>query len=350
MSKGVTNRIVFTFGSILTILISLFTILGSIAPRFTPSTNSVISLLGIAFPILVILNVIIIVFWILLLRFHWIILPLIALGVSTSQIGRFFQPSFLHHQAINNGNFRIANYNVAAFNNPIGAADAIDLAKYMAKQKVDVLCFQEFRGNENLTDSMLIKIFKQWPYHSIPNIKKETLIRPAVFSKYPIHHSELIRFKESKNAAISCLLNIKGKTILLLNNHLQTTDMTQISHGERSTERIVSLQMMALAHNSVKRGEQARQIQQYVKSSSYPVLLCGDFNDPAVTYTYETMRGNLKDGFIEKGSGYMYTYRYAHKLFRIDYIFHSSELTCTKYFSEEFGESDHYPVIMELKL
>ena len=62
------------------------------------------------------------------------------------------------------------------------------------------------------------------------------------------------------------------------------------------------------------------------------------------------MLGNLKDGFVSKGKGYATSYRYAQKIFRIDYIFYSENLKCTKYFTPEFGESDHYPVIMELNM
>ena len=58
-------------------------------------------------------------------------------------------------------------------------------------------------------------------------------------------------------------------------------------------------------------------------SSEKPCILCGDFNDVPYSFVYNTMLGNMVDGFKECGSGFMSTFR-GKKPVRIDYIFHDA--------------------------
>ena len=47
----------------------------------------------------------------------------------------------------------------------------------------------------------------------------------------------------------------------------------------------------------------------------------------------------------------MYTYRYAKRMLRIDYIFHSPSLKGIAYYSPDLDLcSDHNPVIMEVEI
>ena len=70
-----------------------------------------------------------------------------------------------------------------------------------------------------------------------------------------------------------------------------------------------------------------------------------------ISYTYHHLRKTLKDGFRTAGNGYMYTYRYAKRMLRIDYIFHSPSLKGIEYYSPDLDLcSDHNPVIMEVEI
>ena len=212
---------------------------------------------------------------------------------------------------------------------------------------------QEFIANEIPIASPLFALFSYWPSPSIPNFPPKDIIRPAIFSKYPISETQLITFKNSKNCALLCTINVKGKYIRIFNNHLQTTDLTQIKEKGNDIahkEFYNQLRIQALQRNSLIRAQQADNIRSLVQQSPYPVIMCGDFNDSPFSYTYKAMLGNLKDGFITNGKGYASSYRYASKMFRIDYIFYSEPLKGTNYYTSEFGESDHYPVILELKI
>jgi endonuclease/exonuclease/phosphatase family metal-dependent hydrolase len=76
--------------------------------------------------------------------------------------------------------------------------------------------------------------------------------------------------------------------------------------------------------------------------------VCGDFNDVPYSYVYNTMLGDLVDGFKECGSGLMYTFR--SRSVRIDYIFHSKSLKGITYYKLDQNYSDHYPVFMKIAL
>ena len=102
--------------------------------------------------------------------------------------------------------------------------------------------------------------------------------------------------------------------------------------------------------NTVRRAGQAEQISSLINATEYPLIVCGDFNDPPGTFTYETLKNGLKDGFQTAGEGYGATYRGFHHLLRIDYLFHSTLLEGIKYKVIPYDMSDHNPVYLEVGL
>lgn len=101
----------------------------------------------------------------------------------------------------------------------------------------------------------------------------------------------------------------------------------------------------------MKRAEQARQVHAIVQSTRSPLILCGDFNDTPVSYTYQTIRGDLlKDGFKSCGNGYGYTFHGFFDLLRIDFILYSQGIHPVSYYSLPQEWSDHNPVFMGFTL
>lgn len=353
MGKRAIGKLTHYLGVAFTFLVLILTVLSPRASHFHPENSFLLPFLGLAYPVLLILNILLMLWWIIRFRF-WFIVPVIAIASGFSYIRALYYPPFLS-KGEEQGNFRIASYNVSAFNYPITDLDAKDLAAFMKDEKVDILCMQEFAGSNVVNDSMLLSAFTYWPYKFIPDVDNKDFNRPVIFSRYPLSHKKLIAFKNTKNCAIFCDAKIHGKYYRIFNNHLQTTEMTQIKEkkGSPSIEReeyYLRKRMNALYHNFCIRAQQADEIHALVQQSPYPVILCGDFNDTPVSYTYKAMLGDLKDGFVTNGTGNASSYRYAKRMFRIDYIFYSEQLKATRYFKADFGESDHYPVLMELKL
>jgi endonuclease/exonuclease/phosphatase family metal-dependent hydrolase len=86
-----------------------------------------------------------------------------------------------------------------------------------------------------------------------------------------------------------------------------------------------------------------------INTCHYPIILCGDFNDTPASYSYNLLCKNLKDAFIERGTGFGKTYAGKFPQFRIDYILHSKELRCTDYIRSDETFTDHYPITAYLK-
>jgi endonuclease/exonuclease/phosphatase family metal-dependent hydrolase len=84
---------------------------------------------------------------------------------------------------------------------------------------------------------------------------------------------------------------------------------------------------------------------EHIRESPYPVIVCGDFNDTPFSYTYNELAKELKNAFVEAGSGIGATYNGPLPFLRIDNQFHSEELKAAGYETHyEMGLSDHFPI------
>jgi endonuclease/exonuclease/phosphatase family metal-dependent hydrolase len=86
-----------------------------------------------------------------------------------------------------------------------------------------------------------------------------------------------------------------------------------------------------------------------INQSPYPVILCADFNDVPNSYTYFTVRGNLQDAFLLKGSGIGRTFTAISPTLRIDYILASNELSILQFNRVTKKYSDHYMLVADLE-
>lgn len=230
----------------------------------------------------------------------------------------------------------------------------------MQQQHVDVLCFQEFGDNKYFPMDSIRRVLSHWKYALIPAEDKKRGILPiAVFSRYPLTNERFITYPNSANCSMMCNIVLGRDTICLLNNHLQTTSVSQnrkkwtrelATDNTRREAEAVQEAAETLHENFVKRAAQTDSICRLAIASRHPVLVCGDFNSLPSSYTYYQLSELLQDGFKSGGRGYMYTYRYAKRMFRIDYAFHSPELKCVNYFSPNLDLcSDHNPVVFTVK-
>ena len=252
----------------------------------------------------------------------------------------------------------MGTYNVASFNLETTGYYCKSIAEFMKSEAVDIICMQEFYMSKEFNEDSTIIAFDAWPYYSIPlPTDNKQILNVALFSKYPILFTQLITHPNSKNCSMICDLDINGTKVRVFNNHLQTTDIYSTgpqlakeieSKNMNRIERALFILAKELKINYIKRAEQANEMAGMIVQSPYPTIVCGDFNSPPSSYTYHTMRGELKDGFQLCGSGYMYTYRYFKHLLRIDYIFISNDFIGLDYYSPKLEYSDHNPVIMKI--
>lgn len=90
-----------------------------------------------------------------------------------------------------------------------------------------------------------------------------------------------------------------------------------------------------------KRAEQARKVVEHMQQSPFPVIICGDFNDTPMSYSYNIFSSLYKDAFRNSGSGLGVTYAGKVPAGRIDYIFHSKNLHSSNFSIQNEVYSDH---------
>ena len=335
------------------------------AAHFSPETMGYFVLFGLAYPFVLLLNIAFIIYWLLKRpRFSIFSAAIILLGIG--HLTDFFQISFAKNRDESASHLKVLTYNVHVFDvfdRKEGQQTRDAIFDVLVREDADVLCFQEFFHSEKKkffpTKDTLLTFLPNIHYHEryTHALGGQQYFGVALFSKYPIVRKGYVPFaSDANNFCIYADLLVSGDTIRVYNGHLQSirlkpedydlangkTEQSEIDDaGKRIARRLKSA--------FVKRQEQVDRIATSIQASPYPVVLCGDFNDPPVSYTYETLSDILEDSFVACGNGIGNTYIGAFPSFRIDYILHSPSLKAIAYKTLDEKLSDHHAVTATLE-
>jgi endonuclease/exonuclease/phosphatase family metal-dependent hydrolase len=94
----------------------------------------------------------------------------------------------------------------------------------------------------------------------------------------------------------------------------------------------------------IKRADQSRRIIAHMNASPYPSVICGDFNDTPLSYTYNQFDRFLVDVFRNSSWGVGRTYIGKLPAGRIDYIFHTPNLSSAEFKIQKEKLSDHLAI------
>ena len=334
------------------IVVTTFTFMGLYGGDVSPIGNNARAMMVFILPVLIVINLLLFVYW--LVRKRWIhaLIPVITVACCIPYMGTLFQLRSLDKGAEAKKGLKIASYNVAMFGRETSGFIALDILAEMRRQKVDVLCMQEY--NEVSGDKHNSDIYKEY----FPHMKtgRDDMV---IFSRYPIKDSKTMLFDDTNNSAMWADIDVNGDQIRVFNVHLQTTGVNRtlrqaarLRHNnfEVQDNKLFEALMGNYMLGMMFRVGQAVTVADEKRRSEKPVILCGDFNDVPYSYVYNTMLGNMVDGFKECGSGLMYTMRDSKKPVRIDYIFHDQSLKGLSYYRGELTTSDHFPVFMKIAL
>ena len=338
---------------IITLLMMIFTFVGLFGGNVNPAGNTARSLLVYALPVLIIGNAVLLLYWLIMRRWHWALMPFITLLCCIPYIGTLYQFGEPDDAVEKQPGLKIATYNVALFGREASGFMAQDILSEMKKQKVDICCFQEYSdhsGDKKNSDS-----YKEYfPYMVMGQHDM------VVYSRYPIVRSKNIPFEMTNNSAMWVEVKVEDQVIRVYNAHLETTGINSTMHRaakaqvntgiETESNRLLRALYGNYTIGMMARAGQANVLAMDMRESEVPVIVCGDFNDVPYSYVYNTMLGDKADGFKECGSGYMYTFRGGKKNVRIDYIFHDKVFKGMTYYKKELTYSDHYPVFMKLDI
>ena len=330
-----------------------------------PEKFWVFSFLGLAFPILLLGNLFFVFFW-MVVRLRFVIIPLLAIGVGWFPI--------MHGFAFNNpfkevitGDLKVMTWNVRNFdlyNWNHNKETRQKMFQLIKDEQPDIACFQEFYSSDagDFQNEKILAEQCNFPYHYF--YKAETLRGTdhwgvAVFSKLPIVKTDFIKFdSHNSNVAIYADVIWKKDTIRVFTTHMQS-----VYFGDNDYHYLDNLQdsgnvtlkgsgsiFLKLKPAFITRSNQADTLENQIKRSPHPVILCGDFNDTPSGYTYYHLSQNMQDAFLKCGFGMGPTYAGNIPLLRIDYLFVDPDFSVNTYYSRTEELSDHYPVFSTLTI
>jgi len=253
--------------------------------------------------------------------------------------------------------YNVRNFAGKTYGEKSREKNAVSIYSYLKKKNPDIICLQE------TNTSTMNKVFQPSLVNSkelgseIYSTKLEINGDPVIYSKFPVINEKKIHFKGTRNMISYADIAMNEDTVRIFNCHLQSYRLTNSDISEFNDfpfeDNKKDIKEILFFNNKleqafVRRAEHADSLKAYIKKCPYPVIVCGDFNDTPVSYVYHTISKELKDTFVESGSGISNTYLGDLPSFRIDYIFHSKEFSGYNFSRDKVNYSDHYPISCKL--
>lgn len=355
----------------LNLWVVLFTLCAYLAPYISPVQMSFLMFVGVAFPWLLVINLIFVSIWALSrIRYWWYSAVVILIGWThlTSVFGIHYKPInqliALKKGANTEGGRSDTSIRVMSYNLHGGIAPnaknkimaRLDLSRFLENQNPDVLCLQEFilAWGENFDNQMLndIPFLKTYPYWV--RVQGNDL---AIFSRFPILNSGILLNRNESNGCTYSDISVHEQTVRFYSLQLQSNIVSNIADDLAKTKDLtddeswfsIGRMLTRFRRHSIIRARDAEIVKKHISESPYPVILCGDFNDIPVSYTYKTLSDGFTDSFQETGRGFGTTYAGHIPALRIDYILTDSRFTPLNCSILRVPHSDHYPVVSDIQ-
>lgn len=291
----------------------------------------------------------------------WI--PVVALVPSFFFVGSFFRAggrNALPASVVENTDgLKVLTWNVGGFRS--GSGDDVaccmgGVTELVARESPDIVFFQEFRAGNPET---LSQMFPEYPYikEHFFRLRDGDYVGNVTFSRLPLHGGGYLPFRGTTNMVLYTDLEYGDKTLRFYNVHLESNNISLVSFMKNVRDGGYEelSQELAEAHEKVKksssrRGGQVRALLEDVEESGLIPVICGDVNDTPMSYCVRSLCRGHKDTFNEAGKGFGATYRLLWPLLRIDYVFVPEEAQVLEHRTPRVQSSDHYPVIVKLKI
>lgn len=303
-----------------------------IPPRIFPY----FSLLSLGFPIIIAAHIFMLLFWWV---YRWKIAVFftiisVFLAIPLNKVYHFYGES-----EASESNLKLITYNVQYFT---GKSD--DLVNFLKKEQADVFFLQEVGPG---MDYFIKNAAQDEPYYF------QDYNSLAIASKYPIIETQKFRMKPYPNTYAYADMALPNDTVRFITFYLESLhiDQGRIKSTTADTDHI-KRNARSLAAKVVKASKihqkQIDAINDNVKSSPHPVVLCGDMNAVPSSYEYYALRRGAKDAFLYGDKGFGSTFPGFKTPLRLDYVFVPQDFKITSHRIDNIDYSDHFPVIVEM--
>jgi vancomycin resistance protein VanJ len=235
--------------------------------------------------------------------------------------------------------FRVLSFNVAAGRGYGQAGPVLDLIQSV---QPDLVALQEVRGDA--LETIGAPVLEHYPYQGRSQ-------DGVILSRVPVVDIYPFRPDIGAHEGLVAEAIVGGQVVTLVNAHpfLPTAYPRWRREGLH----------LARHYRTDDRNDAVTELLEFLEATDGPRLLVGDFNMSASSFAYQLITTGLRDAYSEAGWGFGHTAPATMEpavpgislpLFRVDYIFHSPELTALRAWVGPYTHSNHLPVIADLQL
>ena len=327
---------------IINAFIALMLLLSYVLPYVTPQRFAILSVLSLAVPLLILLNLLFVIYWLLKLK-KQIFLSLFVLVIGYKYVTALYKYSDSKNLEDEN-NISVMNFNVRLFNvyNWIEEKGIeTKIVDFIKSENPDIVSFQEYHPHDNVDLSF-------YPYKYEKLAGQRIKYGQAIFSKYPIVNSGSIEFPNTANNAIYVDILKDVDTIRIYNVHLQSLriDAKKEELTSENSERLLK----RVGATFKMQQSQTELFLEHKKRSPYKMIVCGDFNNTTNSYVYNKIKGELVDAFESAGNGFGRTFDFKYFPVRIDFILVDEAFQINNFQTFDESLSDHYPILAKVNL
>lgn len=346
------------------IFIALFIAIGLLASSYSVYINPAEfvwpAFLGLGFPFLLIVNLIMIFILAFSSQKVWMIIPITALIFSWKNVTSTLNFSIPKSKE---GEIKLITWNVKNFDlynwtNNLETSEK--MMELIIEQNPDILCLQEFytdvrkhKNLENILKSLGYKYFHFEPVLTLDNQRRKWGL--ITFSKFPITNKGSILFNDGSrlNTCVYTDIQLENEVVRIYNMHLQSIqfdeddyeyleNVSQKPYPNIAPSRLLTKVKIAFE----KRANQALKVAEHKNNFEGKSILCGDFNDSSVSFAYNTLSKNMVDAFSEKGFLFGKTFANPTPFLKIDHVLLDKSFIVNNHTIINKPYSDHFPVIV----
>jgi len=322
---------------IVNLLLAVLLLISFSSYYISPNTISFISIISLSVPVLILLNILFIVYWIIKFKRAFLISTIILI-IGFQYFISFY--SFTEKKVLLTNDVKIMTYNVRMFNlyNWIEEENiAQNINEFVNTKNPDILCVQEYHPSE--------KINFKYKYKYINIRENQNRFGHAIFSKFKIIKSGSLNFSNSSNNAIFVDILKNDDTLRIYNVHLESLRINP--KEEELTQENSEKLRIRLEKGFKVQANQTTLILKHQEKISHKSVICGDFNNTAFSWVYKQLKNGKNDAFEEAGKGFGKTYDFLFPL-RIDFILTDEKLLVNNFKTYNVQYSDHYPVMARI--
>lgn len=376
-----------------TVVLGLLLMVAGFVPSISPATNSWLPLLGLAFPVLFLLTVLAFLYWIIqrkwrsLFALSCLLLNLgpVSLYVQWNDLkaerseAEYREESLDVEMNMGSQRLKIISYNAQLFGlyqdetsvsivntEYMPAMDSF--LRVMKSEKAEVVCLQEVYAKSGGLKALarFLKAEGGFDYSQTYTLSDSRPYGMIVLSKHKIKRWQPISLgPNTGNMAMWVDIELASRSdkhrnsrIRVYNLHLQSFRFAKQDYAvmqKQTRQQQIDIEgskgiVSRLRLGYKRRAEQVDLVKESMIACDFPKIICGDFNDIPVSYTYRQLSAGMKDAFGEAGRGLETTYKGSMPSFRIDYILFDNPMRAISYNSISEVPSDHKLIVAELQI